>query len=76
MAGGGGGGAGGPPSLFANSFGGPSRMSAPLGSGGLGAGTAGLAGVPLGVAPGGGRGDLLAAIAMGLPGLQSREADR
>ena len=72
MAGGGGGG-GGPPGLFSGAYGGPSRMSAPLGSGGMGTG---LAGVPLGVAPGGGRGDLLAAIAMGLPGLQGRESDR
>ena len=52
----------------------PARLNAPLV--GLSSDAASLTGAPLGVGPGGGRGDLLAAIAMGLPGLQSREEDR
>ena len=69
---------GGPPGLFANSFGmgNASRLDAPLNAGGMSSNAASLTGAPLGVAPGGGRGDLLAAIAMGLPGLQNREEDR
>ena len=80
MVGGGGVGGGGPPGLFPGGFnvgGSLARMPSSLGSGGMASSnSAALAGVPLGVAPSGGRGDLLAAIAMGLPGLQGREADR
>ena len=67
---------GGPPNLYATGFGmsNPARLNAPLS--GISSNAASLTGAPLGVAPGGGRGDLLAAIAMGLPGLQSREENR